>query len=138
MPGAQKLDVPGYIDIGSRRWSCIRPTGTRRTGWRSGCRGRACWSPATTSRRSRSRCSRDGGSIAAYIATLNRLEPLVEQADHVVPGHGGPIDGTRALAILREDRAYLEALRRGEDPALPIARRSKAQRAIHAKNLTRR
>ena len=52
-----------------------------------------------------------GGSVAAYLATLDRLEPLVEQADHVVPGHGGPIDGTRALAILREDRAYLEALR---------------------------
>ena len=47
-------------------------------------------------------------------------------------------DGTRALAILREDRAYLEALARGEDPALPIARRTKAQRAIHAENLTRR
>ena len=39
----------------SGRWSCIRPTGTPPTGWRSGCRGRACWSPATTSRRSRSR-----------------------------------------------------------------------------------
>ena len=37
-----------------------------------------------------------------------------------------------------EDRAYLEALAAGEDPALPIARRSKPQRAIHAKNLTRR
>jgi glyoxylase-like metal-dependent hydrolase (beta-lactamase superfamily II) len=79
-----------------------------------------------------------GGGVAAYIATLNRLEPLVEQADHVVPGHGGPIDGARALAILREDRAYLEALQRGEDAALPIARRTKAQRAIHAANLTRR
>ena len=50
----------------------------------------------------------EGGSVAAYLATLKRLEPLVEQADHVVPGHGGPIDATRALAILREDRAYLE------------------------------
>ena len=66
------------------------------------------------------------------------LEPLVEQADHVVPGHGGPIDGTRALAILREDRAYLEALGAGEDAPLPLARRTKSQRAIHAKNLTRR
>jgi glyoxylase-like metal-dependent hydrolase (beta-lactamase superfamily II) len=80
----------------------------------------------------------ENGSVAAYIATLGRLEPLVEQAEHVVPGHGGPIDATQALAILREDRAYLEALARGEDPALPIARRSKAQRAIHARNLTRR
>jgi glyoxylase-like metal-dependent hydrolase (beta-lactamase superfamily II) len=78
------------------------------------------------------------GSASAYLATLARLEPLVEQAEHVVPGHGGPIDATQALAILREDRAYLQALERGEEPALPIARRSKAQRAIHAKNLTRR
>ena len=61
----------------------------------------------------------EGGSIAAYLATLKRLEPLVEQADHVVPGHGGPIDGTRALAILREDRAYLEALQAGEDADAP-------------------
>ena len=36
------------------------------------------------------------------MATLNRLEPLVEQADHVVPGHGGPIDGARALELLRD------------------------------------
>ena len=55
----------------------------------------------------------------------NRLEPLVEQAEHVVPGHGGPIDGTRAAAILREDRAYLEALlERGADAPLPLARRT--------------
>ena len=27
------------------------------------------------------------------------------EAEHVVPGHGGPIDGARALAILNEDRA---------------------------------
>src|SRR5919112_367497 len=73
----------------------------------------------------------ESGSVAAYIATLNRLEPLVEQAEHVVPGHGGPIDGTQALAILREDRAYLEALKAGEDPQLPLARRTKSQRAIH-------
>src|SRR6201999_2472121 len=48
-----------------------------------------------------------GGSASAYLATLTRLEPLVERADHVVPGHGGPIDGTRALAILRAGRADL-------------------------------
>ena len=58
------------------------------------------------------------------MATLDRLEPLVEQAEHVVPGHGGPIDGTRAAAILREDRAYLEAL-------LGRRRRAAAARAAH-------
>jgi glyoxylase-like metal-dependent hydrolase (beta-lactamase superfamily II) len=79
-----------------------------------------------------------GGSFAAYVATLNRLEPLVSEAAWVVPGHGGPIDATRALAILREDRAYVEELLAGGDPALPLARRTKAQREIHARNLKRR
>jgi glyoxylase-like metal-dependent hydrolase (beta-lactamase superfamily II) len=80
----------------------------------------------------------EGGSASAYLATLNRLEPLVEQAEHVVPGHGGPIDSGRAAAILREDRAYLEALlERGADAPLPLARRTGVQRAIHAKNAER-
>ena len=75
-------------------------------------------------------------SLDAYLATLTRLEPLVEEAEHVVPGHGGAIDGARAAAILREDRAYLEALRDdGEAAKLPLARRSGAQRQIHAENV---
>jgi glyoxylase-like metal-dependent hydrolase (beta-lactamase superfamily II) len=78
----------------------------------------------------------DGGSLSAYLATLRRLEALVEQAEHVVPGHGGPIDATRAAAILREDRAYLEGLR--DDPEsvkLPLARRGPQQRKIHESNV---
>ena len=73
----------------------------------------------------------ESGSRDAYLATLRRLAPLVEQADHVVPGHGEVLDAVRAMAILREDVAYLEAL---PDAELPIARRSPAQRAIHATN----
>jgi glyoxylase-like metal-dependent hydrolase (beta-lactamase superfamily II) len=76
----------------------------------------------------------DGGSRAAYLATLRRLAPLVEAAEHVVPGHGEVLDAVRAAAILREDVAYLEAL---PGASLPIARRSAAQRAIHARNLER-
>jgi glyoxylase-like metal-dependent hydrolase (beta-lactamase superfamily II) len=75
-----------------------------------------------------------GGSRDAYLATLRRLQALVDAAEHVVPGHGDVLDGVRAAAILREDVAYLEALPDGE---LPIARRSPAQRAIHVENLTR-
>ena len=138
LPGSQKLDVPGYIDIGSETLELHPADGHTADGM-------AVWVPWARVLVAGDYLSpveipmlSDGGSIAAYIATLNRLEGLVEQADHVVPGHGGPIDSSQALAILREDRAYLEALARGEDPALPIARRSKAQRAIHAKNLTRR
>jgi len=78
------------------------------------------------------------GSASAYLATLDRLEPLVAAAGHVVPGHGTPLDGERALAILREDRAYLEALvERGADAPLPLARRTGAQRKIHAENVER-
>ena len=80
-----------------------------------------------------------GGSLDAYLATLDRLERLVAEAAAVVPGHGEPLDGTRALAILREDRAYLTALRdRGADAPLPLARRSKEQRRIHAANTAAR
>ncbi|WP_028062721.1 MBL fold metallo-hydrolase [Solirubrobacter soli] len=138
LPGAQKLDVPGFVDIGSETLELHPADGHTADGtafW-------AAWAGVLVAGDYLSPVEipmiSDGGSIAAYIATLNRLEPLVSEAAHVVPGHGGPIDGAQALAILREDRAYLEALAAGEDPALPIARRSKAQRAIHAKNLTRR
>ena len=51
-----------------------------------------------------------------------------------MPGHGEVLDAVRAMAILREDVAYLEAL---PDADLPIARRSPAQRAIHATNRER-
>ncbi|HEX2103414.1 MAG TPA: MBL fold metallo-hydrolase [Solirubrobacteraceae bacterium] len=76
------------------------------------------------------------GGRDAYLATLERLRPYVEQADFVVPGHGTPLEGSRALAILREDIAYLEAL---PDPGarLPLARQTAAQRTIHAENLRR-
>jgi glyoxylase-like metal-dependent hydrolase (beta-lactamase superfamily II) len=80
----------------------------------------------------------EGGSRNAYVATLLRLAPYVERADWVVPGHGAPIDGQRALAILREDVKYLEGLD-GDDPdaALPMARRDRVQKQIHAENLRR-
>jgi glyoxylase-like metal-dependent hydrolase (beta-lactamase superfamily II) len=73
-----------------------------------------------------------GGSRTAYLATLRRLEPLVEQAATVIPGHGEPLDGVRALAILREDVAYLEGL---PDVPLPLARRTPAQEKIHHANV---
>jgi glyoxylase-like metal-dependent hydrolase (beta-lactamase superfamily II) len=73
-------------------------------------------------------------SRSAYLATLQGLEGLVERASTVVPGHGEPLDQVRALAILREDRAYLEGF---PDAPLPLARRTPAQQAIHAKNVAK-
>ncbi|WP_320668599.1 MBL fold metallo-hydrolase [Patulibacter defluvii] len=72
--------------------------------------------------------SDNDGSRSAYRATLAGLEPLVQQADWVIPGHGGPIDGQRALAIWREDVAYVE------DWKLPLARNDERQKQIHDAN----
>ena len=79
-----------------------------------------------------------GGSPAAYRATLERLGPLVERAEVVVPGHGSPQRRDGALRLLEEDLAYLDALERGEErPALPPGRDTKRQREVHAENLRR-
>ena len=79
----------------------------------------------------------EGGSVDAYLATLERLRPLLSAATHVVPGHGPVLDSERASAVLEEDVAYLGALRDGGPVDLPEGRRSKAQRSIHAENVNR-
>ena len=80
------------------------------------------------------------GSVSGYLATLGRLKPHVERADWVVSGHGGPIEGERALALMREDVAYLQALQEGDAAgraALPLARRDRRMLEIHADNVKR-
>lgn len=76
-----------------------------------------------------------GGSLSAYRATLQRLEPLITRVDHVVPGHGEVLDAVRAKALLAEDLTYLDMLaERGAEAELPLARRSDAQKRIHLEN----
>jgi glyoxylase-like metal-dependent hydrolase (beta-lactamase superfamily II) len=78
----------------------------------------------------------DGGSAIAYIDTLERLSPLVDGAETVVPGHGGPIAGADARRLLDEDIDYLRALETaGADAALPAGRRTAEQRRIHEENV---
>ena len=73
--------------------------------------------------------------IHSYLATLERLRPLVAAAEHVVPGHGPVLDAHRALVVLAQDAAYLqELLERGSTAELPQGRRSRAQRDLHAAN----
>lgn len=77
-----------------------------------------------------------GDTVEAYLATLERLRPLVRQAEHVVPGHGRVSDSAGALAVLEEDVAYLNELREhGADAELPPTRRSRQQRAVHSQNV---
>jgi glyoxylase-like metal-dependent hydrolase (beta-lactamase superfamily II) len=80
----------------------------------------------------------EGGSVASYLATLERLRTLVSSAEHVVPGHGPILDAESALKVLEEDVAYLSALGDGGDGVeLPEGRRTRAQRSIHAENVDR-
>jgi glyoxylase-like metal-dependent hydrolase (beta-lactamase superfamily II) len=76
------------------------------------------------------------GGVDSYLATLERLRPLVGAAEHVVPGHGPVLGAARTLEVLDEDRAYLKALReRGADAPLPAARRTRTQRHVHVQNV---
>jgi hypothetical protein len=76
--------------------------------------------------------------VSAYLATLERLEPLVSRSSYVVPGHGAVLDCARALEVLHEDRAYLSALvSAGAGAELPPTRRNGAMRKIHAENVER-
>jgi glyoxylase-like metal-dependent hydrolase (beta-lactamase superfamily II) len=130
----QALPVPGRLDVGDRELELHPADGHTADGmavWVPWANVLVCGdylSPVEIPMLS------EGGSRSAYLATLARLEPLVEQAAAVVPGHGEVLDGARAAAILREDSAYLESL---PDAKLPLARRTPAQERIHAENVTR-
>jgi glyoxylase-like metal-dependent hydrolase (beta-lactamase superfamily II) len=127
----QALPVPGHVGIGDHELELHPADGHTADGmaiWAPWARVLVCGdylSPVEIPMLSES------GSRDAYLATLERLRPLVEQADWVVPGHGAAIDGTRALAILNEDVRYLT------EWELPLTRRSAAQRAIDAENRQR-
>ena len=77
----------------------------------------------------------NGGTLEAYRETLFRLSPLVNKAATVIPGHGAPLTSERALEILAEDLAYLDALVAGGEVTLPDARRSASQKEIHERNV---
>jgi len=138
LPSSQRLPVPGKLEVGDHELDLQPADGHTEDGmaiWIPWARVLVCGdylSPVEIP------MVHAKGSAPAYLATLHRLKPLVEQADHVVPGHGAPIDGARAAAILREDRAYLEALlEHGEAAKLPLARRTNEQRRIHERNAGR-
>jgi glyoxylase-like metal-dependent hydrolase (beta-lactamase superfamily II) len=54
--------------------------------------------------------------LDAYEAALDRLGEAAHQVDVVVPGHGTVAEGPEVAARLATDRAYIDALRRGEEP----------------------
>jgi glyoxylase-like metal-dependent hydrolase (beta-lactamase superfamily II) len=134
----QELPEPGHLEVGERQLELHRAEGHTPDGvavlvpWA----GVLCCgdylSPVEIPMLS------EGGSLPAYRATLERLRPLVERAQALVPGHGAILDRPRALEVLAEDLAYLAALESDGDRApLPDGRRTAAQRRIHADNAQR-
>ena len=132
----QALPVPGRCEIGGRDLELHPADGHTADGM-------AIWMPWANVLIAGDYLSKieiptlnEGGNVDSYIATLERLRPLVEQAEHVVPGHGPVLDGAAALELLEEDLAYTRALEReGADAQLPSYRRSQQQRSLHAENV---
>ncbi len=56
------------------------------------------------------------GQVGAYETALDRLGEAVRSVDVLVPGHGAVAEGPEVAARLAADRAYIDALRRGEEP----------------------
>ena len=51
-----------------------------------------------------------------YLAALALFEGVADEVDAVVPGHGSVGTGAELRARIAQDRAYVEALRHGDDP----------------------
>jgi glyoxylase-like metal-dependent hydrolase (beta-lactamase superfamily II) len=54
--------------------------------------------------------------VGAYETALDLLEEAARHVDVVVPGHGAVAEGPEVAARLAADHAYIDALRRGEEP----------------------
>jgi glyoxylase-like metal-dependent hydrolase (beta-lactamase superfamily II) len=56
------------------------------------------------------------GQVAAYATALDRLGDAAGSVDVLIPGHGAVARGPEVAARFAADRAYIDALRRGEEP----------------------
>ncbi len=54
--------------------------------------------------------------VGAYETALDQVGEAARHVDVLVPGHGAVAEGPEVAARLTADRAYIDALRRGEDP----------------------
>jgi len=54
--------------------------------------------------------------IDDYLAALQQFESVIADVKFVIPGHGSVGEGDGVLTRLKQDRAYVEALRDGSDP----------------------
>jgi len=139
LAGIQSLPVPGQLSLGDIDLNLYPAGGHTADGmaiWLAGPAMLVCGdylSPVEIPMIS------EGGSVEAYLATLELLEPLVGSAQTVIPGHGAPLDGPAARRVLEEDIAYVRGLASGGGlrTPLPRARRTAEQKRIHQENVGR-
>src|ERR1700683_5367409 len=60
--------------------------------------------------------ARGPGQVGASGTALERLGEAARRVDVLVPGHGAVAEGPEVAARLATDHAYIDALRRGEEP----------------------
>lgn len=139
LSAVQELPVPGALGLGSDRELELQSTGGHTADgmavlipWAGVLVAGDYLSPVEIPMLS------PGGSVAAYAATLDRLEAMIARAEWIVPGHGAPLARDAAARILEQDAAYLAALQAGNGAAhLPEGRRTARQREIHLANASR-
>jgi glyoxylase-like metal-dependent hydrolase (beta-lactamase superfamily II) len=79
--------------------------------------------------------SRQNDQVGAYETALDRLDEAAGDVDVMVPGHGAVAEGPEVAARLAADRAYIDALRRGEEPADARLERADWLSGAHRSNL---
>lgn len=60
--------------------------------------------------------ARQDDQVGAYEVALDRLATAAAAVDVVIPGHGTVAEGPAVAARLAADRAYIDALRSGDEP----------------------
>jgi glyoxylase-like metal-dependent hydrolase (beta-lactamase superfamily II) len=73
--------------------------------------------------------------VSAFETALDRLDEAARHVDVLVPGHGAVAKGPEVAARLAADRAYVDALRRGEEPDDERLRRHDWLSRPHQSNL---
>ena len=78
---------------------------------------------------------RHDDQVGAYETALERLGEAVRHVDVLVPGHGAVAEGPEVAARVAADRAYIDALRRGEEPVDARLDAAEWLSGIHQSNL---
>ncbi len=78
---------------------------------------------------------RQSDQLGAYETALDRLDEAAGKVDVVIPGHGAVGEGPDVAARIDADRAYIDAVRRGDEPVDARLEAADWLSGIHESNL---